>query len=59
LSDRRLWVKSTVLASAEHLPVYPDKQTFSESFGMSQKCQKQTHALQQAGLFDHLVGLQQ
>ena len=26
---------------------------------MSVLCQKQTHALQQAGLFDHLVGSQQ
>jgi hypothetical protein len=26
---------------------------------MSEKCQKQTHALQQAGLFAHLVGSQQ
>jgi len=24
------------------LPVYPDKQTFSESFGMSQKCHDRT-----------------
>jgi hypothetical protein len=33
-----LWVKSAVLAVRQSLPVYPEKQTFSESVGMSQRC---------------------
>src|SRR6266436_6180672 len=33
------WVKSAVLTVGRSLPVYPDKQTFSESVGMSQRRQ--------------------
>jgi hypothetical protein len=54
-----MWVK---LRSPEAQPgglLCPEEQTCSETIGMSQTCQKQTHALQQAGLFDHLVGSQQ
>jgi len=35
-------VKLVVLTVGRPLPVYPDKQTFSESVGMSQRCQVQT-----------------
>jgi hypothetical protein len=34
------------------LPIYPDKQTFSEPYGMSQRCQDRTWAL----LFNCFVG---
>src|SRR5258705_11863920 len=37
----------------------PRERTSRIAVGMSVSCQKQTHALQQAGLFDHLVGSQQ
>src|SRR5439155_24233292 len=50
-------VKSAVLTFGRLLPVFPDKQTFSKSVGMSQRCHQETHAPQQpASLFDHLVG---
>jgi hypothetical protein len=42
-----MWVDSAVLTFGRSLPVYPDERTFSESVGMSQKCQEGTHALQQ------------
>ena len=32
------WVKSVVLTLRRSLPIYPDKQTFTVSVGMSQKC---------------------
>jgi hypothetical protein len=36
------WVKTRVVLTLDRsLPVYPDKQTFSASVGMSRKCQKQ------------------
>jgi hypothetical protein len=36
------WVKTRVVLTLDRsLPVYPDKQTFSASVGMSQKSQKQ------------------
>jgi len=42
---------------ASAAPLLPNNRTFSGSLGMSQKCQHETHALQQmATLFDHLVG---
>jgi hypothetical protein len=50
------WVKSAVLTARRSLPVYPDKQTFSVSVGMSQRGHNRTHALQQTGLLNHLVG---
>jgi hypothetical protein len=56
---RLLWVKSVVLTMRRPLPVFPDKQTFSQADGMSQTCHKQTHAAQQkrkGALLDHLVG---
>ena len=37
-----MWVKSDGLAVGRPLPVYSDKQTFSESVGTSQRCQYQT-----------------
>jgi hypothetical protein len=40
----RQGVNRVVLTVCRLLPVYPDKQTFSGSFGMSQRCHKQTHA---------------
>jgi hypothetical protein len=46
----RSWVKSAVSIVGLPLPVYPYKQTCSESFGMSQKCQQETHAPQQTAL---------
>jgi hypothetical protein len=42
-----LWVKRVVLTLDRSLPIYPDKQTFSASVGMSPKCQHETHAPQQ------------
>jgi hypothetical protein len=36
--------KSAVLTVGRLLPVFPNKRTFSESFGMSQKCQQATCA---------------
>src|SRR5437899_11485199 len=38
-----VWVKSAILTASRSIPVYPDKQTFSEPVGMSQKCQLQTY----------------
>src|ERR1700687_1819091 len=32
------WVNSAILTPCRWLPVHPDKQTFSGSFGMSQRC---------------------
>jgi hypothetical protein len=50
------WFKSAVLTLGLPLPVYSDERTSAEPVGMSQRCQRQTHALQQTGsLFDHLV----
>jgi hypothetical protein len=40
--DVRFGVKGAVLTVDQSLPIYPDKQTFSESDGMSQMCQKRT-----------------
>jgi hypothetical protein len=40
--DVRFGVKSAVLTVGQSLPIYPDKQTFSESDGMSQMCHKQS-----------------
>jgi len=37
-------------------PLYPQKRTSPGAVAMSALCQKQTHAAQQNGLFDHLVG---
>jgi hypothetical protein len=39
-----LWVSLAVLTVRQSLPVYLDKQTFSESVGMSQKCNKRHRA---------------
>jgi hypothetical protein len=33
-----LWVNRVILTMRRPLPVYPDKQTFSASIGMSQRC---------------------
>src|SRR5258706_14086154 len=44
-------VPGAVLTVGRSLPVYPDKQTFAEPVGTSQRCQKQT-----SRLLDHLVG---
>jgi hypothetical protein len=40
-----MWVDSAVLTFGRSLPVYPDEPTFSESVGMSQKCQKLTSSV--------------
>jgi hypothetical protein len=37
-------------------PLYPQKRTLEDITSMSALCQKRTHAPQQKGLFDHLVG---
>src|SRR5260370_34762650 len=38
-------------------PLFTQQRTLTRYFGMSEKCHKQTHALQQiASLFNHLVG---
>jgi hypothetical protein len=51
------WVNRVVLTASQPLPVCPDKQTFSVSIGMSERCHFRIHAPQQkAALFDHLVG---
>jgi hypothetical protein len=36
------WVKSAVLTLRQPLPVYPDKQTFSVSVGMPDRCHNRT-----------------
>jgi hypothetical protein len=42
---------------ADHSRSSPDKQTFRQSAGASQRCQQETHAPQQTPLlFDHLIG---
>src|SRR5258706_15027975 len=38
------WVIRVGLTLRCSLPVFPNKQTFSRSVGMSQRCQKRTHA---------------
>ena len=40
-------------------PLCPQNRTLGSAASKSARGQKQTHALQQAGLFDHLVGSQQ
>jgi hypothetical protein len=40
MSGCRLWVKRVIMTMRRPLPVLPDKQTFSESVGMSQTCQE-------------------
>jgi hypothetical protein len=51
-------VKSTVLTIGRLLPVYLDKQTFSVSVGMSQRCQIRTlSALGGAPLDDARLGI--
>ena len=50
--DVRSGVNHVILRVRRRLPVYPDKQTFSEPAGMSQRCQQKTFA----DSFDHLVG---
>jgi hypothetical protein len=51
------WVNRVILTARASLPVYPDKQTFSDSVGMSQRSHQRTHALQQTvASFNHLVG---
>ena len=37
--DVRFGVNGAVVTVDQSLPIYPDKQTFSESAGMSQMCQ--------------------
>jgi len=50
-------VNRVILTVGWPLPVYLGQRTFSEPVGMSQTCQEETHAPQQAeALFDHLVG---
>jgi hypothetical protein len=56
LAKRPFGVKRVILTVRRSLPVYPDKQTFSDSVGMSQTCQNRTHETQQfAASSDHLV----
>jgi hypothetical protein len=50
-------VNRVFLRVRRSLPVYPNKQTFHEMAGMSQRCQQRTHAAQQIeSLFDQLIG---
>ncbi|MFL6824959.1 MAG: hypothetical protein ACJ8E2_00690, partial [Bradyrhizobium sp.] len=46
-AKRQPRVIRVVLTVCRSLPVFPDKQTFSKSFGISQTCHNQTHAPQQ------------
>jgi hypothetical protein len=39
-----LWVKRVISTVRRQLPIYPDKQTFSVSVGMSQRCQERKSA---------------
>src|SRR3981189_1235393 len=43
-----LRVKRVVLITDLSLPIYPDKRTFSEAVGMSQRCHIRTHARSKA-----------
>jgi hypothetical protein len=49
MSECPSWVNCVALTTCRLLPVYPDKQTFSETTGMSQKCQHRKWAIS----FDH------
>ena len=57
IEGRLLWVKNGSRGLAARCPLYPQEQTWSDHCGMSEKCQKATHALRRlADLFNHLVG---
>jgi hypothetical protein len=43
------WVNRVVLTVGGSLPVFPDKRTFSEFVGMSQRCQHRTSSLDRTG----------
>jgi hypothetical protein len=47
-----MWAKRVILIVRRPLPVLPDERTFSESVGMSQRCQFR----KSARLLDHFVG---
>jgi len=51
------WVNHATLTVVGPLPIFPDQQTFSGSFGMSQKCrQKLTSRFQPNGIPDMNLG---
>ena len=45
-----LWVNRVFPTVRRSLPVYPDKQTFSEPVGMSQTCQEETEGSVRVGV---------
>ena len=44
-SPMSTWVNRVTLTVRRLLPVFPDKRTFPESLGMSQRCQNRTHSV--------------
>jgi hypothetical protein len=60
LAKVRFGSKPEKLNESKCFPLFTQQRTSARYFGMSEKCQQETHALQQlAALFDHLVGAQQ
>jgi hypothetical protein len=53
---RPVWVQLRRTQYEHMFPLHPPSRTMLDAVGMSQTCHMQTHAPQQKGLFDHLIG---